>query len=149
MDAFVRPRLIFGWRSGSPRPNPPALLNLFPNNLPTSNGGIIFLYVAKDQATVLKRVRTNLARADVARIGSHFRQVNDLLLLHIDLVASTIREHAIGGSKLFFFGRMRGVSPFRQVWIHQVGARITVALVHEETLAVRQNSGLGECCRLS
>src|SRR5262249_6135059 len=95
-------------------------MRFFPHDLPTCNGGVVFLNVAEDQATVFKRVGTNLTRADVSRIGRYFGQMNNLLLLHVNLVVPTIGERAISGSKLFFLRRMKRVSPFRAVGINQV-----------------------------
>src|SRR5262249_58863346 len=62
--------------------------------------------------------------------------MNNLLLLHVDLVASTMGECAIGGSELFFLCRVNGVSPFRTVGINQVSAHISLALVDKEALTV-------------
>src|SRR5947209_8740599 len=111
-------------------------MRFFPHDLPTCNGRVVFLKVAEDEASILKCVGTNLARADVAGIGGHFRHVNNLLLLHIDLVSPTISEGAVGGSKLFLRCRMHRISPFWTFWIHQVSTHVTIALVHEETLTL-------------
>src|SRR5215470_19764786 len=62
--------------------------------------------------------------------------MNNLLLLHINFVASTIGERAMGHSKLLFRRRVEMVNPFRTLGIHQVSAHIAVALVHEEALTL-------------
>src|SRR5579863_7244162 len=68
--------------------------------------------------------------------------MNNLFLLHIDLVSPTISEHAIGGGNLFFSRRMRSVGPFQMVRIHQFSAHVTVALVHKEALTMRAHYGV-------
>ena len=69
-------------------------------------------------------------------VGGHFREMNDLLLLGVDLVPATVSECAVGGSDLFLRRSMHWIGPFWTVGIHKVGAHITVALVHEEALTV-------------
>src|SRR5579863_818819 len=66
--------------------------------------------------------------------------MNNLFLLHIDLVSPTISERAIGGSNLFFRRRMRRVGPFQMARIHQFSTHVTVALVHEEALTLRAHN---------
>jgi len=112
------------------------LVNLLPNDFPACNGGIVFLNVAEDQAAAFKTIRPDLARSHVSRVGSHFRQMNNPLLLHVDLVPATIGEAAIRGSEFFLRRDMYRIGPFWPVGIHKVSAHVTIALVHEEALAM-------------
>src|SRR4029077_6545029 len=89
-----------------------------PYNLPTRNGRVLFLNIAEDQAIVLQVVWTNLARAYVAGIGSHFRKMNNLLVLHINLVTSTVSERAVGGGNLFLRRCVHRIRPFHTIRIH-------------------------------
>src|SRR5437870_12616092 len=112
----------------------------------TLKGEVEWQYQKQDAEQVVRRLTgvmgvTNLITVKPSAIprigvGGHFREMNDLLLLGVDLVPATVSECAVGGSDLFLRRSMHWIGPFWTVGIHKVGAHITVALVHEEALTV-------------
>ena len=112
----------------------------------TLRGEVEWQYQKQDAEEVVRRLTgvmgvTNLITVKPSAIprigvGGHFREMNDLLLLGVDLVPATVSECAVGGSDLFLRRSMHWIGPFWTVGIHKVSAHVTVALVHEEALTV-------------
>src|SRR5215831_2559863 len=117
------------------------LRSFLPDDFPSRNGGVVLLNVAKDQASSFKAKRADLARSHPSGVRSHFRQMNNPLLLHIDLVPATISKRTLCDCGFFFRGGMDRIGPFGSVGIDELTAHVTVALVHEEALGVRPETG--------
>ena len=64
-------------------------------------------------------------------------KMDDLPLLHVDLVASAVGEGAIGGGRLFIRRETQRVAPFGAVRVDEIGAHVAIPLIHEEALASR------------
>src|SRR5689334_19708389 len=106
------------------------LAHFLPHNPPSRDGGIAFFNIAENQSVTLKCVRTDLARPHPCGIACHFRKMNDLFLLYIDLVTATIEERALGSSTLFLD------SLLLLLRIDKDGTHITIALVQEKALGM-------------
>ena len=95
----------------------------------TLRGEVEWQYQKQDAEEVVRRLTgvmgvTNLITVKPSAIprigvGGHFREMNDLLLLGVDLVPATVSECAVGGSDLFLRRGMHWIDPFWTVGIHQ------------------------------
>src|SRR5580704_17095084 len=69
--------------------------------------------------------------------------MNNRLSLHVDLISPAVRKGAIRRNQFLLRNGVRRIARFATVGIRNDSAHITVAMVYEEALAVRSESGKG------
>jgi hypothetical protein len=120
-----------------------SLLHFLPDNRPACNERVVVLNVAEDQAVAFEAIGPDLPRSHVTSVGRHVRQMNDLVLLHVDFLFAAVSQGAFTGGKFFLGCGMHRVGPTGTIGVYKLSAHVTIALVNEEALSAGFKEGTG------